>query len=78
MVFELVKEGSLANHFLGELRDVNVQGDRMRFRKNLERLGEIMSYELSKKLKYEITIHFLISLLSRITSLLLLPKQYVR
>ncbi len=53
MIFELVKERSLANHFIAELRDVKIQEDRMRFRKNLERLGEIMSYELSKKLEYE-------------------------
>lgn len=43
---------SLANHFLAELRDVTVQTDSMRFRRNLERLGEIMAYELSKKLAY--------------------------
>lgn len=53
MVFELVKETSIANHFLAELRDINIQGDRLRFRKNLERLGEILAYELSKNLEYE-------------------------
>lgn len=53
MIFELVKETTVANHFLAELRDVNIQGDRLRFRKNLERLGQILAYELSKKLEYE-------------------------
>lgn len=53
MVFELVKETSIGNHFLAELRDVNIQGDRLRFRKNLERLGQILAYELSKTLEYE-------------------------
>ncbi|MEL7146100.1 MAG: uracil phosphoribosyltransferase [Bacteroidota bacterium] len=43
---------SIVNHFLAELRDVNVQGDRMRFRKNLQRLGAIMAYEFSKTLSY--------------------------
>lgn len=40
------------NHFIGELRDVNIQKDRMRFRRNLERVGEIMAYEISKKMLY--------------------------
>jgi uracil phosphoribosyltransferase len=53
MVFELVKETTIANHFLAELRDVNIQGDRLRFRKNLERIGQILAYEVSKKLEYE-------------------------
>jgi uracil phosphoribosyltransferase len=44
---------SIANHFIAELRDVECQKDRMRFRKNLERLGEIMAYEISKKLEYQ-------------------------
>lgn len=41
------------DRFVAELRDVNVQGDRMRFRRNLERIGEIIGYELSKQLKWE-------------------------
>ena len=52
MVFNLSEKNSLANQFLLELRDKAVQQDRMRFRKNLERLGEIMSYEISKQLHY--------------------------
>jgi uracil phosphoribosyltransferase len=43
---------SVANHFLSELRDEAVQKDRMRFRRNLERLGEIMAVEISKTLPY--------------------------
>ncbi len=46
-------ENSILNHFLAQLRDVNVQKDSMRFRKNIERIGEIMAYELSKKLPYK-------------------------
>jgi len=52
MVFNLSEQNSVANHFLAELRDKNIQKDRMRFRKNLERLGQIMAYEVSKVLHY--------------------------
>jgi uracil phosphoribosyltransferase len=52
MTFILNQQDSVANHFLLELRDVELQRDRLRFRKNLERLGEIMAYEISKKLEY--------------------------
>jgi len=44
---------SIINQFIAELRDVNIQKDRLRFRRNLERIGEIMAYEVSKKLTYE-------------------------
>lgn len=47
------KENSILNHFLTQLRDVNIQKDSMRFRKNIERIGEIMAYELSKTLEYK-------------------------
>ncbi len=53
MVFELVKNNSIANQYLAEIRDVKVQSDRMRFRRNLERLGEILAYEMSKTIDYE-------------------------
>lgn len=53
MIFLLNNTSSVANHFLAELRDIQVQKDSMRFRKNLERLGEIFAYEISKKLKYQ-------------------------
>lgn len=46
------EHNSILNHFLAQIRDVSVQKDSMRFRKNMERIGEIMAYELSKKLLY--------------------------
>ncbi|HEY6142092.1 MAG TPA: uracil phosphoribosyltransferase [Flavobacterium sp.] len=48
----LSENNSVLNHFLGQIRNVNVQNDSMRFRRNIERIGEIMAYELSKKLHY--------------------------
>lgn len=51
-MFILNQKNSIANHFLAEIRDVSVQKDRMRFRKNLERIGEILAYEVSKALPY--------------------------
>lgn len=45
---------SLLNQYVSELRNTDIQTDRMRFRKNLERIGEIMAYEISKKLDYSI------------------------
>ncbi len=47
------KDNSLLLHYLSEIRDVNVQYDRLRFRRNVERIGEIMSYEISKTLQYK-------------------------
>ncbi|MDI1254757.1 MAG: uracil phosphoribosyltransferase [Flavobacterium sp.] len=44
---------SVLNHFLGQIRNTNVQHDSMRFRRNIERIGEVMAYELSKNLHYE-------------------------
>ncbi|MES2064075.1 MAG: uracil phosphoribosyltransferase [Bacteroidota bacterium] len=52
MIFILNKTDTIANQFLAELRDVNIQQDKYRFRKNQERLGEILAYEISKTLKY--------------------------
>ena len=46
------EENSVLNHFLSQLREVNIQKDSMRFRRNMERIGEIMAYEISKKLTY--------------------------
>lgn len=43
---------SIINHFLAEIRDTEVQKDRLRFRKNMERIGEIMAYEISKVFDY--------------------------
>lgn len=52
-IHHLLDQNSVANKFIAQLRDVNIQGDKMRFRKNIERLGEILGYELSKNFKYE-------------------------
>lgn len=43
---------SVFNHLIAEIRDEKIQKDRMRFRRNLERCGEIMAYEISKELEY--------------------------
>ncbi len=53
MVHNLSDKASIVNQFMAELRDVHVQKDRMRFRRNLERIGEVIAYEISKTLKYE-------------------------
>lgn len=55
MVNDLSKQSSILRQFVAEIRDKNVQQDRMRFRRNLERIGEICGYELSKKLVYQET-----------------------
>ncbi|MEP6806953.1 MAG: uracil phosphoribosyltransferase [Flavobacterium sp.] len=47
------ENNSVLNHFLGQIRNINVQNDSMRFRRNIERIGEIMAYELSKDLSYK-------------------------
>lgn len=53
IIHHLGEEPSILNRFTAELRDVNIQKDRMRFRTNLERIGEILSYEMSKFLRYK-------------------------
>ena len=53
MIYHLAKENSLVKVWMNELRDVNAQLDRLRFRRNMERLGEVAAYEISKTLKYE-------------------------
>lgn len=55
MIKNLGENNSVFNHFIAELRDVEIQADRMRFRKNLERLGEIFAYEISKTFEYKPT-----------------------
>jgi uracil phosphoribosyltransferase len=52
-MFILNNHNSIANHFLAEIRDADVQQDSMRFRRNMERLGEVFAYEISKTLPYE-------------------------
>ena len=49
----LTDTNSIANHFIAEMRNVDIQKDAMRFRKNMERLGEILAYEVSKTLTYQ-------------------------
>ena len=51
-VINLAETNSILNQFIAELRDVNVQNYRMRFRRNIERIGELMAYEISKTLDY--------------------------
>ncbi len=53
-MFLLSKYPSIANTYVAELRDVNIQKDRMRFRRNLERIGEVLAYEISKTLDYQV------------------------
>lgn len=48
----LSQQNTVLNRFIAEMRDVKTQGDRMRFRRNLERCGEITAYEISKTLAY--------------------------
>lgn len=52
-IHNLSEKNSVLNHFLAQIRDVSVQKDSLRFRRNIERIGEIMSYELSKILDYK-------------------------
>ena len=52
MVIELGKENSLINQFISELRDAEIQKDSLRFRRNLQRVGELCAYEISKKLEW--------------------------
>lgn len=47
------QQNSLASQYLAEMRDITIQNDRLRFRRNLERIGEIMAYEISKTLRYK-------------------------
>ncbi|MDO4228853.1 MAG: uracil phosphoribosyltransferase [Capnocytophaga sp.] len=56
IVHHLGEVPSILNQFISELRDTNIQKDRMRFRKNLERIGEILCYEMSKTLPYQAEI----------------------
>lgn len=52
MLHVLDKENTVLNKFISEMRDVNIQTDSMRFRRNLERIGEILAYEISKTFEY--------------------------
>lgn len=52
-IINLSDNNSIINTYLKEIRSVEIQGDSMRFRRNLERIGEIMAYEISQRLTYE-------------------------
>lgn len=52
-IINFAQQPSLVNQYLMEMRNVDIQHDPLRFRRNLERLGEIMAYELSKTLEYK-------------------------
>lgn len=51
-VINLGESNSVLNRFVAELRDVNIQKDSLRFRRNIERIGEIMAFEISKRFTY--------------------------
>ena len=52
-IINLGNQNSIFNHFIREIRDIKIQNDSMRFRRNIERIGEIFAYEISKKMKYK-------------------------
>jgi len=54
-VINLSEQNSVLNQFLSEIRDVNIQKDPLRFRRNIERIGELMAVEVSKQLNYRLT-----------------------
>lgn len=51
-VFNFAEINSVLNQYVSEIRNVDIQTDRMRFRRNIERIGEVMAYEMSKELVY--------------------------
>ena len=53
-VIHFSEQNSILNQYVAELRDVHIQTDRMRFRRNIERIGELMAYEMSKELTYSV------------------------
>jgi uracil phosphoribosyltransferase len=52
MLVNLAERNSIANRFVSELRNTELQKDRLRFRRNLERIGEVLAYEISQTLDY--------------------------
>lgn len=52
-IINLGATNSILNQFVAELRDVTIQTDSLRFRRNIERIGEILSYEISKQISFE-------------------------
>ena len=55
IIHHLEKNNSILNKFISEIRDKNIQKDSLRFRRNIERIGEVLAYELSKNLNYSET-----------------------
>ena len=53
MIKNLSEHHSLVSNWISELRDTSIQVDRMRFRRNIERIGEVAAYEISKGLPFE-------------------------
>lgn len=53
-IHNISSSNTILNKFISEIRDVNVQKDSLRFRRNIERIGEVLSYELSKELNYSV------------------------
>ena len=53
IIHQFDQTNSVLNSFIAEIRDVNIQKDAMRFRRNIERIGEVLAYEMSKTLDYE-------------------------
>ncbi len=49
----LGNQNTIFSHFISEIRDINIQNDSMRFRRNIERIGEVFAYEISKEIEYE-------------------------
>lgn len=52
-IHHLSEQNSVLNTFLSEMRDIDIQKDSMRFRRNIERIGEILGYEMSKNFSYK-------------------------
>ena len=64
-VIDFSQTNSILNQYISEIRNVEVQNDRLRFRRNIERIGEIMAYEMSKEFRYSVKnirtqMHFLL------------------
>jgi uracil phosphoribosyltransferase len=53
MIFNLSAQNTIGNQFISELRDRDIQVDRARFRRNMKRLGQLMAYEISKRLNFK-------------------------
>ena len=53
-VIDFAETNSVINQYVAEIRDVDIQKERLRFRRNIERIGELMAYEMSKELTYSV------------------------